>query len=64
MRKLVVKMMLGAAALTGVQGLQAQDPLTFEADFTLGDMGGWDGRVIGAGLLWPTSTMTDGWTCT
>ena len=41
MRKLVVKMMLGAAALTGVQGLQAQDPLTFEADFTLGDMGGW-----------------------
>ena len=55
-------MMLGAAALTGVQGLQAQDPLTFEADFTLGDMA--DGRVIGAGLLWPTSTMTDGWTCT
>ena len=34
-------MMLGCAALAGVQGVQAQDPISFEHDFSLGTMAGW-----------------------
>ena len=34
-------MMLGCAALAGVQGVQAQDPISFEQDFSLGTMVGW-----------------------
>lgn len=42
MKKLVVKTMLGCAVLgSSYNKVQAQDPLSFETDFTLGDMGGW-----------------------
>ena len=41
MKKLVVKMVLGCAVLGSFQEVQAQDPLSFKTDFTLGDMGGW-----------------------
>lgn len=40
MKKLVVKMVLGCAVLGSFQEVQAQDPLSFKTDFTLGDMGG------------------------
>lgn len=57
MKKLVVKMVLGCAVLGSFQEVQAQDPLSFKADFTLGDMG--DGQATGVGRLWPTLTTTD-----
>lgn len=41
MKRLLSKMMLGCAALVGVQGVQAQDPISFEQDFSLGTMVGW-----------------------
>ena len=34
-------MVLGCAVLGSFQEVQAQDPLSFKTDFTLGDMGGW-----------------------
>ena len=34
-------MMLGCAAVAGVQGVQAQDPLSFKQDFDFGTMVGW-----------------------
>ena len=40
MKKLVMKVMLGCA-LFGVAKATAQNPLSFETDFTLGDIGGW-----------------------
>ena len=38
MKKLVMKVMLGCA-LFGVAKATAQNPLSFETDFTLGDIG-------------------------
>lgn len=55
MKKLVVKMVLGCAVLGSFQEVQAQDPLSFKTDFTLGE----DGQATGVGRLWPTLTTTD-----